>query len=199
MGVVELWLPIVVSSALIWVVSAIVWMVLPHHKADIKALPDEKGFIAALAPLNLSPGIYMYPGCGEGESMSSPEYQARYNAGPWGSININPGKPNFGANLMLVLLLYIILGVFVAYITGQARAAGAGFMPVFQIAGATAVMGYCVGQVPGAIFMGKPTRFIITDLIDGAVYGVLTGLTFAFLWPAAPQTVKEVLDAATGG
>ena len=36
-----LWMPIVLSAVLVFVVSSIVWMALPHHKSDTAGLPDE--------------------------------------------------------------------------------------------------------------------------------------------------------------
>jgi len=34
-----LWLPILLSGAVVFVASSLVWMVLPHHKSDWAALP----------------------------------------------------------------------------------------------------------------------------------------------------------------
>ncbi len=38
----SLWLPILVSAAFVWIASAIVWMVLPHHKSDFGRVTDEE-------------------------------------------------------------------------------------------------------------------------------------------------------------
>jgi hypothetical protein len=185
-SITSLWLPIVVSSVAVFIASSIAWMALPHHKADIKFIPDEKTFLQQLGTLNLPPGLYMWPGCGgTPEAMKSPEYKQRFADGPWGLITIAGSKPNFARNLFWVFVVYSVVSVFVAYITAQARPAGSTFASVFQVAGATAVLGYCAGQVCGAVFMSKPFRFICTDLIDGLVYGLLTGAIFAWLWPAA--------------
>ncbi len=179
-----LWLPIVVSTVVVFVASSLVWMVFPHHKKDVKTLPDEKALTDYLKQQNLAPGVYMWPGCGGGD-MKSEEYQARYKSGPWGSMNILAKQPNFGLNLVLVFIFYLVVGVFVGYITFRARGLGAAFSPVFQVAGTAGILAYCAGGIPGAIFFGKPGRFILTDFIDGLVYGLLTGLVFAWLWPAA--------------
>ncbi len=107
------------------------------------------------------------------------------DAGPWGSINILGCKPNFGANLGLTFVFNLVVGVCVAYITSQSRAAGASCESVFWVAGPTAILAYCAGGIPGAFFMGKPTRFMFTDFIDGLVFGLITAATFGWLWPAA--------------
>lgn len=180
---IDLWLPILVSSVAVFFASFVVWMVLPHHKADIKKLPDEKALTTKLDELNIPPGTYMWPNCSTKEEMGSEEFKARFEAGPWGSINILGSKPSFGRNLGLTFFFYVVLSTFVAYITGEAREPGAAFGAVFQIAGATAILGYCAGGVPGAIFFGKPGRFMLTELIDGIAYGLITGAIFAWMWP----------------
>lgn len=181
----SLWLPILVSSVAVFFASFLVWMVLGHHKADIKKLPDEQAFIDRISDLNIPPGTYMWPNCNTAEEMKSPEYMNRYKTGPWGSINVIGNMPSFGRNLTLTFLFYLVVGVFVAYITGEARRPGAGFGPVFQIASSVAILAYCAGSIPGAIFFGKPVRFMFTDFVDGVVYGLMTGLIFALMWPAA--------------
>ena len=180
----QLWLPVLVSAVVVFILSFLDWMVLPHHKADVKVLPDEKVLTDHLRQLNLAPGMYMWPNC-SGAERKSAEFKARYDAGPWGSMTVLDRKPNFALNLFLVFVFYVLVSVFVGYLTANARAAGAAFAPVFQVAGATAVLGYCAGAIPGALFFGKPGRFMLTDFIDSLVYGLATGLIFAWLWPAA--------------
>lgn len=181
----SLWLPILVSSVVVFFASFLAWMVLGHHKADVKALPDERAFIDRVSELKIPAGTYMWPNCATGEDMKSPEFQQRFDAGPWGSINIVGAKPNFGQNLTLTFLFYVVVSVFVAYITGEARGPGSGFGPVFQVAGSVAILAYCAGSIPNAIFFSKPGRFVFTEFVDGLAYGLLTGLVFALMWPVA--------------
>jgi len=187
MSVTQLWLPILVSSVVVFIVSAMAWMVLPHHKEDIKKLPDEKAWFEHLKQADLSPGTYMWPQAVTPEEMKSEEFKTRYDAGPWGNLNILPAKPNFGLNLLLVFLVYAVIGTLVAYVTGRVNGAGAGFAAVFPVATAAAILGYCTGALPGAIFMAKPARFVFTDFVDALAYAILTGLVFAMLWPSASK------------
>ena len=180
-----LWLPILVSAVVVFIASMVIWMVLKYHNQDLQTLPDERALTDHLQTLNLPPGLYMWPHCGHGQDMKSAEFQARFAAGPWGSINIVGRKPSFARNLVLTFIFYIVVGIFVGYITALARDPGATFLEVFRVAGATAILGYCAGSIPGSIFMGTPRRFVLTSLIDGIVYGLLTGATFGLLWPAA--------------
>jgi hypothetical protein len=185
MDVFSLWLPILVSSLVVFFASFLAWMVLPHHKADIKALPDEQAMIDSIEKLNPPPGTYMWPNLRPGETMQSETFKARYASGPWGSLNVCAAQPNFGMNLALSFTLYVAISTGVAYVTGTARPAGAGFMDIFPLASGAAILAYCAGAIPGGLFMGKPARFMLTDFIDSAVYALLTALVFAWMWPAA--------------
>lgn len=181
----QLWLPILVSAVVVFAASFLAWMALPHHKQDVKMLPDEPALTNHLKQLNIPPGTYMWPNCQSPADQKSAEFKARFESGPWGSMNIVGSRPNFARNLVLTFIFYVVVGTFVGYITANARAAGAAFLPVFQVAGATAVLAYCAGSIPNAIFFGKPGRFVFTEFIDGVVYGLLTGIVFGLLWPAA--------------
>ena len=50
-----LWLPILVSTVLVFVASSLVWMVLAHHKSDASRMPDEAAALEALGRQNLRP------------------------------------------------------------------------------------------------------------------------------------------------
>jgi len=191
MSVSQLWLPILVSAVVVFVASSLAWMVLPHHKADIKKLPDEKAWFEQLGQANLAAGTYMWPNAATPAEGKTEEFRARYAAGPWGSVNIQTGQPNFGRNLLLVFLIYGVIGTLVAYLTGRAHGAGAGFGAVFPVATAAAILGYCIGSLPGAIFMAKPARFVFTDFVDALAYAVLTGIVFAALWPSAAKAATS--------
>src|SRR5205807_1043149 len=55
-GLVALWLPIVVSSVLVFVVSSAIHMASPWHKSDYPKVPNEDRVRDALRPLALPPG-----------------------------------------------------------------------------------------------------------------------------------------------
>jgi len=100
-GLFELWLPILVSAVAVFIVSAIIWMALGYHKKDIQFLDNEEAFDAAISPMNIRPGLYMFPGC-HGKDLKSEAFQTRWKAGPWGIITIHPKAPSFGLNLLRV-------------------------------------------------------------------------------------------------
>jgi hypothetical protein len=181
-GLADLWLPILVSGVAVFVVSAIVWMALPYHKADIKFLDNEADFDKALGGLNIKPGYYMFPGC-EAKDMKSAEFQGRWKSGPWGSITIQGKAPSFGMNLLRCFIVYLVISAIVGYLAGIGLPAGAEYMTVFRTVGTGAILGYCMGGLANDFFLGKPTRFIITSFLDGVIFALVTAGIFAAMWP----------------
>jgi hypothetical protein len=185
----DLWLPIVLSGVICFIASAVMWMALPHHKADIKPLPDEARAMDALTPLGLPPGLYMYPNCQGEEKMNSEAYKARWAAGPWGTINILAGQPQFARNLGATFLEMLVVALIAGYLASIAVPAGAEYMAVFRFVGTAGVLGFVMGGFATDAFLGKPGRFQLTSALDGIVYALLMAGTFAWLWPDAAGSI----------
>lgn len=179
---VDLWKPIVLSAVLVFIASFIAWMILPHHKGDWKALPDEPGFANALRSLRVPPGQYIFPYCASSAQMKDPDFQRRMKEGPNGSLVLWPGMCSMPRNLILTFIFYLIVGVFVAYISHLVLQPGADYLHVFQVTGTAAILAYCFGFIPHGIWFGRSWRSMIMDIIDGVVYGLLTAGTFGWLW-----------------
>src|SRR5262249_15771304 len=96
--VADLLLPIPVSAIAGFVVSPIVWMLLPYHRTDWKRVKNEDAFLDAVRGQQLAAGMYMFPGCTPAD-VKTPEGMARFEKGPWGSMVVLPGKPNMGSAL----------------------------------------------------------------------------------------------------
>ena len=62
-GIVQLWLPIVLSAVIVFVISSIIHMASPWHKGDYPRVPNEDQLRSALRPLGIPPGDYMVPRC----------------------------------------------------------------------------------------------------------------------------------------
>ena len=60
-GLDALWLPILLSSIIVFVVSSIIHMALPWYKNDYPKMPGENKVMDALRPLAIPPGDYMIP------------------------------------------------------------------------------------------------------------------------------------------
>lgn len=192
-SIAELWLPLLIASVVVFFASSIMWMVMPHHKKDIVFLKDkEAAYLDTMKSLDIKPGLYMYPGC-EMKDLKTDEGTAKWDAGPWGMLTVYAGKPNFGMNLLKTFIAYTIITLFVVYITGLSVPHGAEYMHVFRVACTTAILGHCMGSIVNDVFLGKPTRFIITCFFDGVVYALITAGILASMWPAAVNVLDGIL------
>jgi hypothetical protein len=81
----ELWLPILLSAAAVFIASSIVHMVLKWHASDYPAVPNEAMIMDALRPFALAPGDYMMPRPASMEAMKAPEFIAKARCGRCGS------------------------------------------------------------------------------------------------------------------
>ncbi|HED53448.1 MAG TPA: hypothetical protein ENJ00_04525 [Phycisphaerales bacterium] len=186
---VDLWVPILVATVGVFVLSFVFWMLSPHHQADVAFCPEQDAVMEMIRVSAIKPGMYMFPNCATKAEWSSEEYKALYESGPWGMISVLPGKPNMGRNLVVTFVYFLIVSVVVAYLTGLSRAPGAEFLAVFQVASTAAGLVYVLGGWTNGIWFGKRLRFFITDFFDGLLYAGATGIAFALLWPGAAPAI----------
>lgn len=181
-----LWLPILVATVVVFFGGMLCWAVLPHHKPDMGRVPAQPELLEHLKSSGLAPGNYMFPQPEDPKDWSTQEAKDMYAAGPWGVLCLFPAQPSMVKNLLGTLSVVFTITAFVGYLTGLALEGepDPSFMRVFQIAGTAAVLGHCFGGMTGDVWFGKPVRFVVTDFIDKLVFGIVTGLLFAALWPA---------------
>jgi ABC-type antimicrobial peptide transport system permease subunit len=74
-----LWLPILLSAAIVFVVSSVIHMLSPWHKSDYPQAPNEDKLRDAVRPLNIPPGDYMVPRAATREELRTPEFAAKMN------------------------------------------------------------------------------------------------------------------------
>ena len=180
MTIVDLWLPIVVSAAVVWVASATIWMALPWHKSDYAATPNEEAVRAALS--GLSPGMYNVPHCVDQKQLQDPEMQRKFEEGPLAFITVLPkGLPPMGKNVALSFVFYLVVGVICAYVVSRTVAPGADYLSTFRIAGTVAFVAYGLGYFQETIWFGRPLSATAKSLLDALIYGLLTGGVFGWL------------------
>ena len=68
-SILSLWLPILVSAILVFVVSSIIHMFLPYHRSDFAKVPSEDEVMDALRKFDIPPGEYVIPCAGSPEVM----------------------------------------------------------------------------------------------------------------------------------
>jgi len=183
-GLGDLWLPILVASVLVFIVSAIIHMVLKYHNKDYTRLPNEEAVRAAIRGGNPAPAQYVIPYCPDMKDMEKPEIKQKYLEGPVAVINLlRPGVPNMGKYLSQWFAYLLVVSLFIGYVASHSLPREATYLQVFRIVGAIGFLVYGLGQLPASIWMGKPWRITVKDMIDGLVYGLVTAGTFGWLWP----------------
>ena len=179
-----LWLPILLSSVIVFVVSALIHMVLGYHANDFHKLQDEDDVAEALRRFKIVPGEYMLPKAGSPKEMKTPEFQEKWKKGPRAILNIFPdGTVSMTSSLVLWFLYCILIGIFAAYISGRALGPGVGYLSVFRFVGFTAFACYVVGGWQASIWFRRSWVTTLKNTIDGLVYALLTAGTFGWLWP----------------
>jgi hypothetical protein len=183
-GLSVLWLPILLSSVIVFIVSSIIHMASPWHKSDYPKMQNEDKVMDALRALDIPPGDYLVPRPSSGKEMRSPEFAEKMKKGPVALFTVMPsGTMSMGRNLGLWFLYVVVMGIFAAYITGRALPPGAQYLRVFQFAGATAFLAYSAALWPLSIWYRRAWSITIKMTVDGLIYAGLTAGTFGWLWP----------------
>ena len=183
-GLSALWLPILLSAVIVFVVSSVIHMASPWHKRDYPKMPNEDKVTDALRPLAIPPGDYMIPRPSSRQEMRSPEFAEKMKKGPVMVLTVMPNGPmSMGTNLALWFAYCAVVGLFAAYVAGRALPPGTSYLRVFRFAGVTAFIGYSVALWQMSIWYRRAWSTTIKATIDGLIYGLLTAGAFGWLWP----------------
>jgi hypothetical protein len=187
-----LWLPILLSAAAVWIASALVWMVLPHHKQDFIDIPNPPGedaFMNFIRSSGIKPGNYGFPDCRGRDAMKSEKVQRAWNEGPVGHLSLWQTPVTMGGKMVATFIVFLVVSTLIAYLTRVAlppitdAAPPPSFARVFQVAATAGVLAYCFSFILNAIWWGSYKRTIVANFVDGIIYGAITGVIFAWRWP----------------
>ena len=182
--IMSLWVPILLSAVLVFIVSSIIHMALPWHRGDMKRLPAEDEVMEAIRRANVPPGDYMAPYAGSMAAMKDPAFLEKRMKGPIVSMTVvQGGPPSMGSSLFLWFLYSVLVSLLAAYVTGHALGPGAHYMTVFRFISATAFMGYSLALLQNSIWYKPNWGATIKTMIDGLLYGLVTAGAFGWLWP----------------
>ena len=183
-SVAALWLPILLSAVVVFIVSSILHMVLPHHRTDYAKLPNEDSLRDAIRNAGVKPGNYAVPWYQDVIDDISYEMMEKYNQGPVGLVTVmQNGPPAMGKNLAQWFVFSLVISVFVAYVTGLALGPGSDYRLVFRVAGTIAILGYGATWATDSIWKGVAWSTTMKHLFDGVIYGLFTAGVFGWLWP----------------
>jgi hypothetical protein len=179
-----LWLPILLSAVIVFVMSFLVWNVLPWHKKEWKGLPNEESVRQALK--DIPAGMYHVPHPASPKEMKDPAFQRKCAEGPMVMMSVMAkGMPSLGKSLAIWFVFLILVSTVFAYVAGRTLPAGTQYLEVFRIVGTVAWLAYGAALVQQSVWFGQPWRSAFWQQIDALMYGLLTAGVFGWLWPAA--------------
>jgi len=180
----SLWLPILVSAVVVFILSAILHMVLPLHRNDFKKIKQDEKFLDAVRQFDLAPGDYMVP-CGGGpEAMKDPAFIEKLKKGPIVIMTIAKGGPPSMAKELSQWFLYTVaVAIVTAYIAGHALGTGATYRQVFRFAGCATFVAYGFALIQDSIWYKRSWSMTWKAMFDALLYGLFTGGVFGWLWP----------------
>ena len=179
-----LWLPILLSAMFVFAASFAIHMLLPWHRSEYPPVPNEDKVMDALRPFAIPPGDYAMPRPANMDDMRSPAFVEKTKKGPVMILTVMPNVPmSMGRSLALWFVYCLVVGVFAAYVAGRALPAGAPYLRVFQLAGATAFIAYAAALWQMSIWYHRAWATTLKTTVDGFVYALLTAGTFGWLWP----------------
>jgi len=178
------WQPILASAVLVFIASSILHMVIPLHKGDYAGLPGEDQVLESMRNQAIAPGEYMFPYCESMKDTSSPEMIEKYKQGPVGFMAVMPdGAPGIGKNLVQWFFLSVLVSIFAAYIASFTGIKTP--RELFRLAATVAVLGYAASHISSSIWKAQKWTTTMKFIVDGTVYGLLTGGAFYVLAPPA--------------
>lgn len=179
----QLWMPILISSVAVFILSALAWTVLPHHQKDYGKIPNEDAISDAIRAGNVAPGLYSLPHAGDPKLMQTPEMMAKYKRGPRAFITIAPPwTGSMGPQMAQSFLTNLMMMAFVGYVAYHAIAPGAAYLAVFRVVGTITFMTFAFGQLSDSVWFSKPWGAYLRHAADSLVYGLVAGGVFGWLW-----------------
>lgn len=183
-AILSLWLPILLSSVLVFIASTIIHMVLKYHWNDWSGMPGEDAIGEAFRNAGVGPGNYRIPQCQSMAEMASDDVMEKFKKGPVALVNVFPsGPPTMARSLVEWFVYALVVGVVVAYVTGRTTTAGVEYLKVFRVAGTTAFLAYFGAEPLASIWKGQKWSTTMKFLLDSLIFALLTAGTFAWLWP----------------
>lgn len=182
-----LWLPVLVSAVAVFLLSFVFHMLLPFHKNDYRAVPNDSAVMDALRPFAIAPGDYMVPRPNGMADMKTPEFQEKMNRGPVVMLTVFPnGMGSMGRPLAMWFVFILVVNTLSGHIAQGAFHDAVGPVDhrvIFHTVALTSFMAYGFGLWQMAIWYRRSIATTIRSTVDAAIYGIATGLVFGWLWP----------------
>jgi len=175
----NLWLPILLSAVAVLIVSNILWMALPFwHRADYGRLENEKALLDAVS--SAKSGQYLAPYV-NWSKLPPEEREAMGRRAMALTLVRNPAKFNFVGALIAWFVYLLVISLFIGYVGAVTLPRGSG--NVFRVITTVGILAWAFASVSDSIWYGKPWSVTAKVIVDGVIYGLITGAIFCWLWP----------------
>lgn len=182
----SLWIPILVSAVVVFLASFLLHTVIPFHRNDLRRIPREDEFLAAIRQFDLPAGDYAAPHADSPAALKDPAFIEKRAKGPTVLMTLEPGAPPPMSSQLIKWFVYcIVVTLFAAYIASRAIRPGAEYLEVFRFVGTTAFMGYALALPQNSIWYMKDKGATFRSMIDGLAYALLTAGVFGWMWPGS--------------
>jgi hypothetical protein len=180
----HLWLPIVLSAVLVFILSSLIHMVFKYHNSDYRKLGNEDEVRAAINKGTPGPGQYIIPYVVGPSAMKDPANVKKLTEGPSGVLVLRqPGLPQMGSYLVQWFIYLLVISFLVALVGAHTISPGAGSHFTFHVIGLVAFLAYAGSLAQGAIWRAQPWSATLKEIFDGFLYALVTAGTFVLLWP----------------
>ena len=176
----SLWLPILLSAVVVFVISSLVHMVFKWHASNYQGFANEDAVRDVLRAGRPLPGKnYIVPYCADMKDMATEAMKKKYAEGPTAVIVFGPtGQPNMVKHLGLWFVLCVVVSALAAFLTAKAYGLGVPAQGAAKMAGAIAFIAYGIGCIPESIWMYRSWKSTATYLLDAALYALGTAAVF---------------------
>jgi hypothetical protein len=183
-SMIALWLPILVSAALVLVVRYVIHTATPWYRSGYSKLPREAAFLGAVRPLALPPGDYLVPHASSVAELKAPESGDAVPEGATMILTVRPSGPRAVLKGLVAWFVYsAAVGAFVAYLATHVLPFAASYLVVFRFVAVASFLGYALALWQSPIRYARSLTTTIKSTMDGLVYALVTAGTFAWLWP----------------
>lgn len=181
----SLWLPVLLSAVLVFLVSSVIHMLTPWHKGDYAGVPREDDVMQALRPFGLRPGDYMMPRPSSMKEMQSPAFVEKANLGPRVVMTVLPAGPmSMGKNLIGWFVYLLVVNAAVAGLDLLTLPPGTHHHDVFHVTLIAAFLGYAAALWQMTVWYNRSIGTTIRSTIDGLIYALVSAAVFSYFWPA---------------
>jgi len=180
MSILDLWVPILAATLVCFFASSAIWVALKYHNRDYSKTDREDDIRSALQ--GAKPGFYPVPYCIELADMEKPDMQQKFADGPVAYITVGPsGMPTIGPKLLGMVVYFLLVSIFCAYMVTRTVAPDADYLAVFRVAGTIAFIANGIAVIPESVWFGRPWSMTAKNIMDALIYGLLTGGVFGWL------------------